>query len=210
MNRTPETSSPPRGRRTLWLVAAVCIAPIVASYAAYYLLPAERRTNYGELLPTQAAPPLAGIDAAGRAFRLDERSRRWRLVVAAPSACDPGCARRLFATRQARAIQGKDADRVERVWLVTDGGAPDAALLGEHPGLTVVRVDPRAAANLPRGEAGIYAIDPLGNQVLAWPSDPDVKALAKDLTRLLKASRVGFAQAPTVAVEAIPRTRLPG
>jgi hypothetical protein len=34
-------------------------------------------------------------------------------------------------------------------------------------------------------------MDPLGNQVLAWPRPPDPKALAKDLGRLLKASRIG-------------------
>jgi hypothetical protein len=34
-------------------------------------------------------------------------------------------------------------------------------------------------------------IDPLGNWVLAWPADPDIKALAKDLGRVLRASRIG-------------------
>ena len=37
----------------------------------------------------------------------------------------------------------------------------------------------------------IYLVDPLGNVVLAYPADPDSKRLAKDLERLLKASRIG-------------------
>lgn len=191
MSAVPDPRAVARSRRTLWLIAAVCVAPIVASYAAYYLLPPERQTNYGELLPTQAAPAVAGTDERGGAFRLDAPSRRWRVVVAAPSACDAACERRLYATRQARTIQGKDADRVERIWLVPDAGAPSARLLAEHPGLEVVRVGAADAGRLPRGANAIYLVDPLGNQVLAWPADPDIKALAKDLTRLLKASRIG-------------------
>ena len=32
-------------------------------------------------------------------------------------------------------------------------------------------------------------VDPAGHQVLAWPRDPDIKALSRDLSRLLRASR---------------------
>ena len=41
------------------------------------------------------------------------------------------------------------------------------------------------------GSDRIYLFDPLGNLVLAYSRDPDIKALAKDLTRLLTASRIG-------------------
>jgi len=34
-------------------------------------------------------------------------------------------------------------------------------------------------------------VDPLGNLVLRYPDDPDIKKMAGDLTRLLKASRIG-------------------
>jgi hypothetical protein len=36
-----------------------------------------------------------------------------------------------------------------------------------------------------------YLVDPLGNLVLRYPEDPDVKGMAKDIGRLLKASRIG-------------------
>jgi hypothetical protein len=64
-------------------------------------------------------------------------------------------------------------------------------VLDEHPDLAVARVDAAVAAALPEGFDRIYLIDPLGNLVLAWPADPDIKAMAKDLTRLLRASRIG-------------------
>ena len=37
----------------------------------------------------------------------------------------------------------------------------------------------------------IYLVDPLGNAVLAWPRAPDIKALANDLGKLLRASQIG-------------------
>ncbi len=113
------------------------------------------------------------------------------MVVAAPSGCGEACRRALYATRQARTMQNAEADRVARVWIVTDGNPPAAGITADQPGLVVVRADPGAAAVLPRGEGAIHLVDPLGNQVLAWPVDPDIKAVAKDLSRLLKASGVG-------------------
>ena len=82
-------------------------------------------------------------------------------------------------------------DRVRRVWFVTDDTAPDPVLLAEHPDLVVVRDAKDALAKWPQGEEPIYLADPLGNMVLAWPRDPDIKKIAKDVERLLRASRIG-------------------
>jgi len=78
-----------------------------------------------------------------------------------------------------------------RVWLSGDDGEPSPALLAEHPGLERVRVAPATATNSPLADGRIYLVDPLGNWVLAWPADPDIKKLANDLGRVLRASRIG-------------------
>jgi hypothetical protein len=179
------------GRRTLVLIALAVAAPVLASYAVYFLAPRGTFTNYGELLPTGPMPSLAGTRADGTPFRLVDEKGRWIVVMAMDGRCDATCAAALYATRQARTMQGKDMERVRRVWLVTDAGTPPDAVLAEHPGLVVVRADAAAAGRLPRGPGTIYLVDPLGNQVLAWPREPDIKALAKDLARVLKASRIG-------------------
>ena len=179
-------------RRTLVLLALVTVAPVVASYAAYYWFPRERQANYGELLPTQPAPELAGTTPGGAAFRLSELRGKWVLAVAVPGACDRACTQTLYATRQARTIQGREMERVVRLLVVTDAdGAPAAALVAEHPDLVTARVAPGALAAWPAGDDRVYLVDPLGNLVLAYPRDPDIKAMAKDVTRLLKASRIG-------------------
>lgn len=183
--------APKRSLRTMWLILAVCAAPVVASFAAYYLMPPRAPANYGELLPTQAAPALSGARVDGRTWTLEDEKGRWTVLVAAPASCDEGCAARLYATRQSRTMQGREHDRVVRVWLVTDGGMPAAALLAEHPDVVVVRTEARVAERLPRGAGAIHLVDPLGNQVLAWPGTPDIRAMGRDLARLLKASRIG-------------------
>jgi len=186
---TPRTD--PKARRTLLLIFLVGLAPVIASYAFYYFAPRDVKSNYGELLPTRPAAALPGVTIDGKPFRLDDLRGRWVLLAAAPGGCDAACARNLYATRQARTMQGREQERVVRVWLVTDSAAPAAALLAEQPGLLVVRVDPSTAAALPGGVARITLVDPLGNQVLAWPGDPDIKGVARDLGRLLKASQIG-------------------
>ena len=50
---------------------------------------------------------------------------------------------------------------------------------------------PGALANWPAGPQRIYLVDPLGNLVLAWPREPDIKKVGKDIERLLRASRIG-------------------
>jgi len=193
---TPERHGAPHprargGRRTLFLIAAVAIAPVVASYTVYYLFPRESRVNYGTLLPTAPVPAIEGTLADGTPFRFDDLRGRWVLVVTGAGDCDAACERKLYATRQARTMQGREQDRIARVWLVAGGRAPPAALLAEHPGLVLVRVPDAAPAMLPGGPGAVYVIDPLGNLVLRYGEDPDIKGIAKDLTRLLKASRIG-------------------
>jgi cytochrome oxidase Cu insertion factor (SCO1/SenC/PrrC family) len=179
-----------RTRRTLLLIAAIGVAPVVASYATYYFWPRETQVNYGALLATPA-PGIEGVRSDGRPFQLADLHGRWVLAMAAPGACDTACDRMLYATRQARTIQGREMDRVVRLWLVTDAAPLPPTLATNHPELDVVRVTPQVAARLPSEGARIYLIDPRGNLVLTWPADPDIKALAKDLERLLRASQIG-------------------
>jgi hypothetical protein len=97
--------------------------------------------------------------------------------------------------RQVRITQGKDQSRIERLWVVSDGGTPDAALLQAHPGLLVWRpADPAFTEQFPaakRLDEHIYLVDPLGNLMLRFPAKLDSKRMIKDLKLLLKASQIG-------------------
>ena len=180
-----------KNRRTLLLIGLVTLAPVIASYVAYYWFPRDRQVNYGELLPTAPVPELRGALPNGEPFKLVDLQGKWVLAVAAAGGCDASCAQALYAMREARTIQGREMDRVVRVLLVTDDAPVDASVLAEHPDLLTARVVPADLARWPSRAERIVLVDPLGNLVLAYPRNPDIKALAKDLTRLLKASRIG-------------------
>ncbi len=188
--RGPFAATDARSRRTLMLLAAVAIAPVVASYVAYYFFPREARVNYGVLIAAPA-PRLEGTRFDGKPFRLAELRGRWVLLIAAGERCESACARMLYATRQARTIQGREQDRIVRAILLTGDEAPQAEILAEHPGLVAAHSDESSLAALPMKSDAIYLVDPLGNLVLRYSDDPDIKRLAKDLERVLRASSVG-------------------
>jgi hypothetical protein len=180
-----------RARRMIVLIAAIAVAPVILAWFAYHFWPRTARTNYGELLPAQTLPHITGSALAGGAFDSSTLRGKWLVLFAAPGSCDPECRQALYASRQARTIQNAERDRVQRVWLLTDSATPPPALLAEHPDLAVARVAPAPLAALPRGLTVMYLVDPLGNLVLAWPANPDIKAMSKDLSKLLHASQIG-------------------
>jgi hypothetical protein len=191
----PSPESAPRRRRLarhpFFWIAVIALAPIIASYTVYHLFPRAPSANYGTLLPTAPITGVEGTRGDGSTFRLDELRGRWVLLALDEGECDKGCERRLYATRQARTMQGKDQDRIARVFLLVGAPAPSPALVTQHPGLVVARVANAVAAKFPGGTSSLYLIDPLGNLVLSYPADPDIRGIAKDLARLLKASQIG-------------------
>ena len=196
MNAGPDTAPPharadARNRRLLLLIATIAIAPVLLSYLTYYFLPRDARANYGTLLATTPLATITGKALRGEPFASADLRGRWTMLYAGSGACDAGCADALYASRQARTIQNAERERVQRVWLVPDDRLPAPRALEGHPDLLVAHVAPAAVAALPEGAGRIYLIDPLGNFVLAWPLRPDIKAMARDVARLLRASSIG-------------------
>lgn len=188
-----------RGRWKLLLVLAVCALPLAASYFTYYVLKPTARNNYGALIDPRAhpIPALSARTLDGQPAGLDAYHGKWILLQAGPSDCGAGCHRRLFAMRQLRLMQGKDMERVERVWLITDPAPLDTMLLRAFDGTHMLRVSaPALAAWLPVPAGGdpaehLYLIDPLGNLMMRFPKDADPSRVKKDIARLLKASAIG-------------------
>jgi len=181
-----------RGRRVALLILAFCAAPTVAAWLAYFVWQPQSRSNYGELLEprTLPDPELRWPDAG--TFRLSELRHKWVLLQIDSAACGESCRKKLVYMRQARLALGKDADRVERVWLVDDAADPDPALLREHEGLKVARAARGGLGDpLPLETGYIYVVDPLGSLMMRFPGEPDGRRMLRDLSRLLRASRVG-------------------
>ena len=183
------------GRRNLILVALVCTLPVVASYFMFYVWKPSRFTNYGELLKVKPLPdaPLRAVD--GSPFSLSDLRGKWVMLAVDTGDCDASCREKLFKIRQLRLMQGKDMDRIERVWLVSNGARPDPELARLHQGAWLVDVRGQDLhALLPgqdRPQDFIYVIDPLGNLMMRYPKDADPSGMKKDFIRLLKVSRIG-------------------
>ena len=129
----------------------------------------------------------------GEPFRLSQLRGKWLLLQIDSGECGDRCRRKLVYMRQARLALGKDADRVERVWLLADAATPGAGLLREHDGIRVARATEPLLEEFGAGNrAGyIYVVDPRGTLMLRFPGDPDGRRMLKDLARLLRASRIG-------------------
>ena len=199
--RVPEPAPAGRFRHArlkLIAVLLVCAAPVIASYLAYYVMPPGGRTNFGTLIePQRPVPDLKLAAPDGAPARFASLLGQWVLLQVDAGACAAACTDKLYALRQQRTMTGKDRDRIERVWLVSDAATPSPSLLRDYEGTVVLRADPaELAALLPvepgrRVEDYLYVVDPLGNLMMRFPADGDPAKIRKDLARLLKASRVG-------------------
>jgi cytochrome oxidase Cu insertion factor (SCO1/SenC/PrrC family) len=187
------------GRWKLFAVIAVCAAPMIASYLAYYVVKPEGRTNYGALLDPRAhpMPNLHAVTLDGTPAALDAWKGKWIMLQVDQAECGAACKNKLFEMRQLRLTQGKEMDRIERVWAITDDKPLDTIVMREFDGTRLLRVKPEALKAWLPVESGtsmtdhIYMIDPLGNLMMRFPKDPDPNKIKKDLSRLLKASRIG-------------------
>lgn len=183
----------PRGK--FLLLVGLFVLPVVAAYLAYYGWRPSGHSNYGELIPVTPLQHTAGRALDGTRLDLQDLRGKWLMVHVGPAACDADCARQLYYMRQTRIAQGREQARIERVWVISDDGAVDAALIREHAGLHAWRPDDAAfVAQFPAPVSRadhIYLVDPLGNLMLRFPADSEPKRIMKDLKLLLKASQIG-------------------
>ncbi|MFL6674654.1 MAG: SCO family protein [Massilia sp.] len=192
-----------RGRWKLFAVILVCAAPLLASYLTYYVLKPQARNNYGTLIDPRAhpIPAMASSTLDGRPETLDKFKGKWVMLKVGGGDCNDACREQLFEMRQLRLMQGKEQDRIERVWLVTDAAPLDTIVIREFDGTHMLRAPGGVVAKWLPADAGttqaehIYLIDPLGNLMMSFPKDPDRpaarKKMYKDIAKLLKASAIG-------------------
>ncbi len=192
------------GRRTVigrWKMIAVmlmCAAPVIASYFTYYVIRPEGRSVYGELIdPQRTLPALTAVDRSGAPVELATLKGQWLLVAVGDAACDALCEQQLYLQRQLRESLGREKDRIDRVWLVSDAAPVPARLDNGLRGATVLRVPAAQLAGWLAPAAGhalaehLYVVDPMGNWMMRFPARMDAKGASRakrDLDRLLRAS----------------------
>ena len=186
------------GRWKMLAMMLVCASPVIASYFTYYVVRPEGRRHHGELIqPQKDMPPLAAKDLQGQPVTLASLRGQWLLVNVSSGACDAPCQQNLYFQRQLREVLGREKDRLDRVWLITDDAPVAAALLPALHQAHVLRLDLQAVqrwispAKDQLLQDHLYVIDPMGNFMMRFPAHMDVSSASKakrDLERLLKAS----------------------
>lgn len=188
-----------KGRWKLFAVIAVCAAPLIASYLTYYVIKPEGRTNYGALLDPRSypVPALGTTTLDGKPVALETYKGKWIMLQVNDAECQDPCRKKLYDMRQLRLAQGKEMDRIERVWLITDDQPLETIIMREYDGTRMLRAKPDAVNAWLPVEPGatvadhLYLIDPLGNLMMRFPKGADPNKIKKDLSKLLRASRIG-------------------
>ena len=186
------------GRWKMLMVLLVCAAPVVASYITYYLVRPQARQNFGILIdPQLPLPDMQVLEMAGKQTNLRALKGQWLLISVAGGTCDAQCQHHLYMQRQLREGVGKEKDRVDWVWLVSDDAAIAPSLLPALTTATVLRVPAEQLQTWLQSEQGttlqdhLYVVDPLGNWMMRFPARIDVDQAPKvkrDMERLLRAS----------------------
>jgi hypothetical protein len=94
-------------------------------------------------------------------------------------------------------MTGRERDRIDKLWLVTDGAPVDPALraaLDSAPAMRVLRVSaaelgawlaPAPGESL---DAHLYLVDPMGRWMMRTPPSLEPMKFKRDLERVLRAS----------------------
>lgn len=197
-----------RRQLQLWLILGITATALAAGFV---LLPRDEAgkvrllavlgtSNHGQLLMPAvpiAALPLTSSSGMNESWGTDES--RWRMVVMAPAPCAEQCRDALYLTRQVHVRLGRNADRIERVFVVVGNEvAPEIAELiaREHPQLRVLLVKPELLAQWPGAmqmqwngaEPRVVVIDPQGAAMLYFTPAHDGADLLADLNHLLRYS----------------------
>jgi cytochrome oxidase Cu insertion factor (SCO1/SenC/PrrC family) len=192
-----------RNRKRLTLVAlmALFLSPVIAAW----LWTPDTFRNRGELIdPPRPLVNVQMISADGNNVDLATLFGRWTYVFFVATGCDESCKQLADAIERVRLSQGKNEKRV-RLMVVTLN--PDSLSSLEEirlimPKTIVLGVSASKKKQLLRqfmlqgGESmpqsdSVFLVDPMGNLMMNYPVNTDPTDLRKDISRLLRASRIG-------------------
>ena len=93
---------------------------------------------------------------------------------------------------------GKERDKLDRVWLITDAADVSPALIASISGSLNLRVDPQGLNQWLAPQAGhgltehLYLVDPMGRWMMRFPPQlaaENAPKLKRDLERLIRAAK---------------------
>jgi len=145
---TLPTPARPRSRTPLVLIVLISLAPVLAAVLAYFNPDwrPDGSVAYGTLIepqrPIPASTALQATTLDGKQFDVASLKGKWLLIAADGGDCQDACARKLFILRNSHASQGKNVERLARVWFITDDAPVPERVLEAYKGTVMLRVQP--------------------------------------------------------------------
>ncbi|MCX4026703.1 hypothetical protein H0A36_00865 [Endozoicomonas sp. SM1973] len=185
----------------LTVILGLPIIGIVTAYASYYsgFFSNIGKTNNGKLI----SPPVTMQDLKLDILKSNKNNRikgaaeqTWKLIILTVNDCNELCQQQLYITRQVHIALGKEANRLERLYLSTKSDQFAESILEEHPKLKLanisqVEITQHLSDKLPTVKSTILLADPLGNIMMYYTDNHSGKAILTDIKHLLKISRIG-------------------
>ena len=174
-------------RKRFVALLLIAFVPMFIAYAAFFHFPnwaPTGTTNHGELI----SPSVDGVTISRELADFDT----WVLIQPVDGLCGDECRKMLYLSRQVITGLGKDANRVQRVVLISTD-TPDLVehLNDEHPDVKVVfgltTVKPVVANDGPV----LLLMDPNHNVMMLYSLEKAGKPMLRDLKHLLKISNIG-------------------
>lgn len=189
-------------RRNLLLVFVVFALPVVAATLMYVTGWKPSATgNQGELIqPARFIEEISMQSIDAKPVKFSDLHGKWTMVYFDTSVCPEECVKQLYKMRQTHIAQGKDQERVQRLFILTDAQTVDSlkTKLTDYPDMLVWTGEKSVLAKLAQdfgieatkatGQGYIYLLDPMGNLMMRYSPGIDPAGMRKDLVRLLKYS----------------------
>ena len=125
--------------------------------------------------------------------------RQWTLLTWSRDGCGDTCREHVYQMRQIRRALREGVFRVQRLLLVSEGGAIEELvdLTRDYSGMPVIEAttpDARSLLTLVESQnkaqsSGIVVIDPTGHMMMRYAPDASPKDVLKDMEHLLKATK---------------------
>lgn len=146
---------------------------------------------------TVLSPPLDLREQAprllqGGTYAWNPDARTWRILLVPPAGCADACARAADDFDKVWRLMGRNAERLDILWLCADAACTVPAPLGEDRSLRRLAPDPSLRTRLPgigEGDAAAvraYLVDPNGFLMMRYPAGADVGGVRADIAKLLK------------------------
>ena len=174
-------------RKRFIALLLVAFVPMFIAYATFFHFPdwaPAGTTNRGQLV----TPPIDGTTISEELATFNT----WVLIQPIEDGCGVQCREMLYLSRQVVIGLGKDANRVQRVVLISTD-APDLVehLDVEHPNVKVVSGKTTFKGIVTNNGPVLLLMDPNHNVMMLYSLDKAGKPMLRDLKHLLKISNIG-------------------